>query len=84
MTDEEWRVTILEKLNQIHQGLYGVPGTDDKGFCGRVKDLEEDHDALKSKVENQRNRLSTLIGLLIGAGVLGGAAGAGISQLIGG
>ncbi len=31
---------LTRKVNQVHQGLYGIPSTSDKGFCGRLESVE--------------------------------------------
>jgi len=64
MTEQEWREELMTKVNSIHQGLYGVPGTDDKGLCGEVKRLAEEQSKLK-------RYFWTLVGVLVGSGVIG-------------
>ena len=56
---------IDSKTDKIYQGLYGVPGTDDKGMCGQLKAVEEGHATLN------RN-FWVLVALLVGLGIIGG------------
>ncbi len=51
------------KIQEIHQGVYGVPDTDEKGLVGKCKE----HDAEIAKVKRV---LYTTIGVLAGSGVL--------------
>ena len=59
-------------LRELHQAIKGIPGTDDKGMLGdmkeiktTVKDVCEDQNKLKGKVNN-------LIWFMAGSGVLAG------------
>jgi hypothetical protein len=38
MTDDQIN-ELFKKVNQIHQGLYGVAGTEEKGMLGDFKEL---------------------------------------------
>jgi len=75
MTEAQWNDLIL-KVNQIHQGIYGVPDTDEHGLCGDIKSLQESHNKLDKRVW-------WLIGILSGGGTLA-AGGIGIAKIIGG
>ena len=83
MTDEERD----EKLNAVYMAVLGIPGTDNKGMSGDMRDLRkfvtesvkticDNHDKLKAVVYG-------LIWFLTGTGLLTGA-GIGISKLLGG
>jgi len=62
---------IHTKLMQIHTVLLGVPGTADNGLCGQVKR----HDVA---IGGLRRRVTLLVGVLVGSGVLSGATVAGL------
>ncbi len=57
---------IERKVNEIHQGLYGVPNTDDKGFCGDLKILKTDYNHFKKNV-------IIILSIFAGSGGLGAA-----------
>lgn len=54
---------------KIETVLMGVPDSAEKGLCGQVAELSESHAQLKRLVY-------TVIGVLIGSGILGGATAA--------
>ena len=70
MTEQEYEKlwakldAIENKTDQIHQGLYGVPDTDDKGMCGQFQDLKKDYYTFKA-------RAMIVFFFLLGSGVLG-------------
>ena len=74
--------TQKQQTQEIWQGMYGVPGTEDNGFLGAFKDLLSDYADFKNQTNKRINKLSTklkvLIAFLIGSGVLG----TGIWQLL--
>ena len=39
-----------EMLHRIYQGLYGVPGSDDKGLLGKVNDIDSKLDKINGAV----------------------------------
>jgi len=55
---------VESRTDSIYQGFYGIPGTEEKGLCGALKELLLDHNKLK------RN-FWILISFLVGSGVLG-------------
>ena len=57
---------IERKVNEIHQGLYGVTATDDKGFCGDLKILKMDYNHFKKNV-------IIILSIFAGSGGLGAA-----------
>ena len=80
MTESEVTQIIEElqiltgKVDQIYQGLYGIPHTEDKGICGDLKTLKKDYYEFKRRV---------LVIFAFSAGG-GGLLGAAILKLIGG
>lgn len=64
---------IETKVDLIHQGLYGVPNSDEKGLVGDLKSLKTDYYGFKHKI--------TII-LAVGAG--SGGLGAALVKLLGG
>jgi|TARA_Y100000310_G_scaffold2292_1_gene2870 hypothetical protein len=63
-------------LNETHDTVirigsivYGTPGTADEGMVGEMKGLRNSHFKL-------RRHFWTLVGVLVGSGVLGGSAAA--------
>lgn len=69
-TQEELLLEMYEKVTQIHTALYGVPGTAEKGMCGRV-----------TAVENDNKKFRAMFFILLGSGALVGS-GIGIDKLI--
>ena len=56
---------LTRKVDRIYQGLFGVSETEDKGMCGKVKELEAGYATLN------RNYW-ILVALLTGLGIIGG------------
>jgi len=71
---EEMLLDMHEKVTQIHTALYGVPGTDEKGMCGRVNKLEIDYNRFKGNIIK-------VAFVLVASGVITGA-GIGIDKLV--
>jgi len=65
-TSEEFVSWAAPKILEIHQGLYGVPNSPDDGLVGIVR--ENGHELFRLK-----RTVWTLIGVLIGSGILGGS-----------
>ncbi len=59
-------VEIKEIVKAVHQVLLGLPGTEERGLCGEVKELSASHYALKKTVY-------IVIAFLIGSGVITGS-----------
>lgn len=59
-----------DKVNQLTTVLVGIPGTDDKGLVGEVKQNSEDIDNLYSKHGKLSWKLWTLIAVLTTSGVI--------------
>ncbi len=75
MTDEEKLEAIYKRVNEIWQGLYGIPETEEKGLCGELEKLIQDLNRLSSNFR-------LLVGILIGSGVLTGSV-LGVIQILG-
>ena len=59
-------------LRELHQAIKGIPGTDDKGMLG---DLKQVKDTIKSVCEDQnklKSKVNGLIWFLAGSGLLFG------------
>ena len=63
--------TQKEMIQEIHQGMFGVPDTEDTGIVGQVK-----------KINGRVSRNSKLIFLIIGASASGISLG--VVNLVGG
>jgi hypothetical protein len=63
-TPEEFVRVAYPLLQQVHQGMYGVPDTDEKGLCGKVE-------AQGKELFSLKRAFWTLVGILVGSGVLG-------------
>ena len=80
MTPEDAIFDIRERMVRMETVLTGVPGTDDTGLCGTVRQTNDELDATRKKVGRLEIKFWSLVGMLIGSGVLGGF---GIARLIG-
>lgn len=69
---KELLTDVIEKANQIHQGLYGVAGTDDKGMSGDLKELVKQVTSANGKRAKLEIKYWCLIGFLGGTGLLEG------------
>jgi hypothetical protein len=67
MTPEENKKIdeLIETTNKIYQGMYGIPGTEEKGMCGKLNEVCDDHYKLK-------RAFYILVAFLVGSGILGG------------
>lgn len=80
--------TQKKMIQEVHQGLFGVEGTDDKGMIGDFKGLEkhvrergQNVNGEFAVVHNRITKLSTKVWLIIG--LLGSSGGGvGIWQLV--
>ena len=61
-------------VSEIRTVLLGIPDSEERGFCGEVKELSKSHYDLRKTVY-------TVIAFMVGSGLLTGA-GFGISELI--
>lgn len=79
MTPEQAIFDVRERMVRMETVLIGVKGTEDKGLCGTVDKACEDLDETRKKVGRLEVKFWLLVGLLVGAGFLGGV---GIAELI--
>lgn len=64
--------TLKKLINEIWQGLYGVPNTDDKGVYGDIKEIKAEIKQQNGKVRKLTRNFWILIGFLVGSGILAG------------
>lgn len=77
--------TQRELIQELHQGIYGIPDTEEKGLIGDVKDLVTAVGNQNKRVRITEIHISRIKGILIGVGILGGSgAGLGLWMLLGG
>ncbi len=62
--------TSKQKLQEVHQGIFGVLGTDDKGLIGDIREIKNSVCETNGKVRKLTIRFWFLLGLIIGTGVL--------------
>ncbi len=67
---------LKNKVDSIHQGLYGLPDTDDKGFCGELKRMMVELKELKDQIRKIIMAVCFIAG--------GGGISAAIIKLVGG
>ena len=72
-----------QMLQEVHQGIWGVKGTEDKGLMGDFKELKEAVKEQNGRHHKLSKKVNILIGALVGSGLLTGG-GIGIAQLLGG
>lgn len=77
-----------QMIQETHQGLFGVEGTEDKGLVGDIKEIKSDVGTMKrdmngkfDEVHKRVSKLSTKVWLIVGVLVSSGG-GVGIWQLI--
>ena len=70
-------------LKEVHQAVLGVKGTEDGGLVGDFKELKEAVKDSNGRQNKLSKKVNTIIGVLIGCGILGGGS-VGLIQLIGG
>ena len=49
-------------IQEVHQAVLGVSGTDDKGLVGDVKELRQEKKAQDGTVSDHESRISTMEG----------------------
>jgi len=57
-------------IQEIWQGVYGVPNTDDKGMCGDIKLMLKKNGEQDKRITKIEVFVATLSGLLVGTGIL--------------
>ena len=77
--------TEKQLIQELHQGLYGIPNTEEKGLCGDVKELVKEVRNQNTRIRRNEKKVAYIWGILVGLGVAGGTGiGLGIKALIGG
>lgn len=77
--------TQKELIQELHQGIYGVPDSLEHGLIGDVKELVTAVRAQNSRLGKNEQKVSKIVGVLIGLGIVGGTGlGLGIKTLLGG
>jgi len=66
---------------EVHQAMFGVEGSDEKGMIGDIKEIRADVKAQNGRVRTMENKMKQLYGMIIGAACAGGGLGAGIGRL---
>jgi len=69
---------------EVHQGMFGVDGSDEKGLVGDMKETKEDVKKQNGRVTKIEGRIKYMYGLIIGAALAGGGIGASIGRLFDG
>ena len=75
--------TQKQMIQEVHQGMFGVEGSDDKGLVGDVKETKEDIRKQNGRLRKAETGIKQLYGMVVGAALAGGGIGAGISKLVG-
>lgn len=65
--------TQKQLIQEVHQGMYGVPGTDDRGLMGDMRDMRGRINGLGTSHGRLKRNFWILVGILTGLGVLGGS-----------
>ena len=77
--------TEKQLIQELHQGLYGIPNTEEKGLCGDVKELVKEVRNQNTRIRKNEKKIAYIWGILVGLGIAGGTGiGLGIKALIGG
>ena len=66
-------------LHELHQGIYGVPGTEEKGLIGDVRELVTEVKTQNGRIRKNEQRICRTWGVLMGVGA---AVGVGISLVL--
>ncbi|KKL05276.1 hypothetical protein LCGC14_2607660 [marine sediment metagenome] len=75
--------TQKELIQEVHQAVLGVEGTDDKGLVGDLKELKTDVKAQNGRVGRNTLKIAGIIAFLAGLGVLGGLEISDVIHLLG-
>lgn len=76
--------TQKEMTQEVHQGMFGVEGTEDNGLVGDFKDLVGELRKINGRVSRNSRLIFISVGVLTGTGILGGLEIADVIHLIGG
>jgi len=66
---------------EVHQAMFGVEGSDEKGMVGDIKEIRADVKLQNGRVAKMELKIKQLYGILIGVAFAGGGLGAAIGQL---
>jgi len=69
---------------EVHQGMFGVEGSDDKGLVGDMKETKADIKNQNGRVTKVEGKIRYIYGMIVGAALAGGGIGAGIGSLFNG
>lgn len=69
---------------EVHQGMFGVEGSDDKGLVGDMKETKADVKNQNGRVTKVEGKIRYIYGMIVGAALAGGGIGAGIGSLFNG
>ena len=75
--------TQKQLIQETHQGMYGVPGTEDNGLVGDVKELVTVVKKQNGRISRNSRIIFVIVGVLIGTGILSGLEVADIIHLFG-
>jgi len=74
---------LEQQTREIHQAVFGVPHSEEKGLCGDISEIKELLKTQNGQVQTNRNSISKIKGIMIGLGLLGsGGVGMSIAQFI--
>jgi len=60
-------------IKEIHRAIWGIPGTEDKGIYGELKELNKLCKEQNNKVNTNSGSINKLKGFLIGASLAAGS-----------
>jgi len=66
--------TQKELIQELHQGIYGVPGTEEHGLIGSVKELVDQVRAQNGRIRKNEQKIFKIWGILMGIGAAAGIA----------
>ena len=73
-----------EIAREVHQAVLGVNGTDDRGLVGDLKELVKLFREQNGRVRRNTLKITAIIFLLVGTGIVGGLEIADVINLLGG
>lgn len=76
--------TQKQMIQETHQGMFGVEGTDDKGLVGDVKDIKSEIKEQNGRVRKNSKMIYIIVGVLVVVGAAGGLEISEIINLLGG
>lgn len=76
--------TQKQMIQETHQGMFGVEGSDDKGLVGDVKELVVDVKEQNGRVRKNSKIIYVIVGVLVAAGAISGLEIGEIINILGG